>query len=423
MTITNARLSLDAPSPASANVPSRFAGTTISATALQRAVLWLTVFGSCVAFIEPSPFEVMFALLAITFLATRLRFHKLLIPLIALVALYNMGGLISLVPFTNDPKAVMFILISIYMAIAAIVFAAIMLDDTEARMRVVESAWIAAAVIVSITGILGYFNIAGLGSIFSFNQRASGTFKDPNVLGTYLTFPFICLVMGFVLGNRGNTVLRAIAFLIVAAAIFLSFSRGAWALAVLGSGLCITIAFVTSQSTMQRARIIAMSLLGLGAVILLLMLVLSIPDVRELFLQRASFSQSYDSESGGRFDNQARSLPMLLSLPNGFGPYQFRYHFPEDPHNVYINAFASYGWIGGLSYLGLTLVTLIVGWRAAFMRSRYQPMAIAAWTTLFMLILQGYQIDTDHWRHYYILLGIVWGLHTAIMLDRRRSTA
>jgi O-antigen ligase len=391
------------------------------ASALRNVVLFLTMLGSAIAFIEPSPFEVMFALLALTFLATRLSFSLMLAPLIVLLALYNLGGLIALVPFTHDTNAVMFIAISIYMAAAATVFAAIMLEDGERRARIIESGWIIAACIASIAGVLGYFNVAGLGAIFSLNERASGTFKDPNVLGTYLVFPFVCLVLGLVLGNRRFQPLRGFALLVIAAAIFLSFSRGAWGVAVLAAMLAVLLAFVTSPSNFERARIIAVSIAAIGIVIALLMLILSIEEVRDLFLQRFSLEQSYDVQSGGRFDNQAKSIPMLLDRPNGFGPYQFRYYFPEDPHNVYINGFASYGWLGGLAYLALTLATLIVGWRGVLIRSRLQPMLIAAWSCLFCLILQGLTIDTDHWRHYYILLGMVWGLSIASEREARRA--
>ena len=57
---------------------------------------------------------------------------------------------------------------------------------------------------------------------------------------------------------------------------------------------------------------------------------------------------------------------MLLDAPNGFGPLRFRWIFVEDPHNVYINAFASYGWLGGLAYLCLTAATCYAGWRLVF---------------------------------------------------------
>jgi hypothetical protein len=168
---------------------------------------------------------------------------------------------------------------------------------------------------------------------------------------------------------------------------------------------------------------VAMTLAGLAVLTALLMVVLSVDEVRDLFLQRFSLQQSYDVQSGGRFDNQIKSIPMLLERINGFGPYQFRYYFPEDPHNVYVNGFASYGWLGGLGYLGLTIVTLVVGWRGVFLRSSVQTHLIIVWSCLFMLILQGLTIDTDHWRHYYILLGLTWGLYAVAEREQRASLA
>jgi O-antigen ligase len=101
---------------------------------------------------------------------------------------------------------------------------------------------------------------------------------------------------------------------------------------------------------------------------------------------------------------------MLLEMPNGMGPLRFRFHFPEDPHNTYINAFASYGWIGGFAYIALVVVTMIAGWTAVFRRCATQSYAIAIWSVLFITLLQGVQIDIDHWRHVYLMLGLIWGL-------------
>jgi hypothetical protein len=30
-----------------------------------------------------------------------------------------------------------------------------------------------------------------------------------------------------------------------------------------------------------------------------------------------------------------------------------------------------------------------------------------------IFFLQGFQIDIDHWRHVYLMLGMVWGLEAA----------
>ena len=63
-----------------------------------------------------------------------------------------------------------------------------------------------------------------------------------------------------------------------------------------------------------------------------------------------------------------------------------------------------------LSYAALTIVTLVEGWRLVLPRTPLQNEAIAIWSCLFFQILQGLQIDSDHWRHYFLILGVLWGL-------------
>jgi hypothetical protein len=394
-------------------------GMTVSGSMLQRLVLWLTILGSCLVFIEPSPFEVLVVLAGVLFLATGLRFSAKFAPLLLMLCLFNLGGIISLVPWMHETRSVMFILISIYFIFVAVFFACLMLQDTLARIKVIENAWIVAGVLVSIIGAIGYFDIAGTSAIFTVNGRASATFKDPNVLGVFLAAPFVFLVMGFLYGGRRWLLLRLFAFACIAMGILLSFSRGAWIVAISAAGLAVLLSFVLSLSNRHRFRIILLSVVGFGLLVAGLIGALSIPQLNKLFLERASLSQSYDVGSGGRFDNQIKSIPRLIELPNGFGPYRFRYHFPEDPHNVYINAFASYGWLGGFSYLALALATIMIGWRMVLRQSSLQREKIAIWSVLFMLILQGVQIDTDHWRHFWILLGMVWGLYA---LENRRPS-
>ena len=116
-----------------------------------------------------------------------------------------------------------------------------------------------------------------------------------------------------------------------------------------------------------------------------------------------------------RFLNQIHSLPMLLDRPNGFGPLRFRLRFGLDPHSSYVNAFASYGWFGGFMFLTLVGATTFVGFRLALVRSPFQNFALVVWPSLMGLLLQGFQIDIDHWRHVYLLLGMIWGMEAARM--------
>jgi O-Antigen ligase len=385
----------------------------VSRAGFQNAMLWLLGLSGCVVFIEPAPFEVVFALVAIVFAATGLRISILLVPLIALLLLYNLGGAFSLIDVAHDGKAVMFVAISFYMAVMAVVVAAIMSESPQARLDALKRGWALGAVIASIAGIMGYFNVLGTFDLFTRYGRAMGPFKDPNVFGTFLVAPAVFLTMDFLLGRHRRPVIALMMLVIILAGVFFSFSRGAWAVTFGSVALATILTFITTRSAPLRLRIILLAIAGVIGLVLLLSIALQFEKISEIFEQRASLDQSYDQGETGRFGNQRRAIPLLLEQPNGFGPLVFGQIFPEDPHNVYLNAFAAYGWLGGVTYAAMILCTLIVGWRLVFQRTPWQQDSIAVWSALFMLILQGFQIDTDHWRHWYLLLGISWGLVVA----------
>jgi hypothetical protein len=128
--------------------------------------------------------------------------------------------------------------------------------------------------------------------------------------------------------------------------------------------------------------------------------------------------KSYDAGETGRFGNQLNAIPMLLQLPFGFGPYQWSAHFTQAPHNTFLNAFASAGWVGGITYFILIVADIIVGFRTMFFRTPFQPYAITVFACLLAVVLQGVQIDTEHWRHLYWMTGITWGFFAASLTIR-----
>jgi MFS family permease len=385
----------------------------LSTRAIRNGAVWLLFASGFLVFIEPAPFEIAFGLVTLVFLMTGLKISILFMPLILLLITYNIGGGFSLMEVAEETRAIWFVVISVYMAVMAIVIAAIFSEDTGRRLALMKSGYTLAAVIASLAGILGYFDVAGTFDYFTRYGRAMGTFKDPNVFSTFIVLPIVLLVQGFFLGTHKRPLLAGAALLILAAGLFLSFSRGAWGVAVGAVALCLLLSFLTAPSVRLRIRIVLISLFGAGLFICLLAAALQFEAIRATFEIRASLDQDYDQGEMGRFGNQRRSIPMLLDLPNGFGPTLFRDIFIEDPHNTFINAFASYGWLGGISYLTLIAVTLLVGWSLVFRKTPWQDDAIAVWSSFFFLILQGMQIDTDHWRHFYVQLGLTWGLMLA----------
>jgi hypothetical protein len=381
----------------------------ISYAAIKRGVLWLLTACSGLALIEPSPYELVFLLAVFVFAVTGIRFSQKLLPMALLLLLYNIGGTFALIPWMDDAAAVRFTAVSVYLMVTAIFLAAIMADDALGRLDTLRKGYLFAAWFAGFAGILGYFDVGGLGAIFSLYGRASGTFKDPNVLGPFLVLPII-YVLQHILSGRLGLMRGLLVMSVPLAALFLTFSRGAWGNLVAAALLMIALTFLTAPNADRRARIVALTLAALGLLTVALLVALSFENIRSIFEMRASLVQEYDGGVTGRFGNQLRSIPLLLDEPNGFGPLRFRWLFPEDPHNVYINAFASYGWLGGVSWLALMAATCLVGWRLVFQRSPTQNHAIVLWSVLFVTILQGLQIDTDHWRHMYLMLGLVWGV-------------
>lgn len=388
----------------------------VSLASIKRGTLWLLTASSGFALIEPSPYEFFFLLTLFVFALTGIRFSQKLLPMVVLLLLYNIGGIFSLIPWMDEAPSVRFTAVSVYLMITAIFLAAIMAEDPLGRLETLRKGYLFSAWCASLAGIFGYFNIGGLSDVFSYAGRASGTFKDPNVLGPFLVVPITYALQHILIGRLG--LIRG--FLVMSVplmAVLLAFSRGAWGNLAGSALMMVGLMFLTAPDASRRARIVALTLVALGGILAALLIALSFESIRDIFEIRASLNQSYDQGVTGRFGSQLRSLPLLLDAPNGLGPLRFRWHFPEDPHNVYINAFASYGWLGGIAYLGLIVTTCYVGWRLVFTRSPWQNHAIVLWSVLFITILQGVQIDTDHWRHFYLLLGLVWGL-AALSPDR-----
>jgi hypothetical protein len=82
-----------------------------------------------------------------------------------------------------------------------------------------------------------------------------------------------------------------------------------------------------------------------------------------------------------------------------------------------------YGWIGGVSYILLLVATFAVALRTLLIATPWQPYLIATFATLVGMALEGLIIDTDHWRHFFLMLGMIWGLAAATYKFLRQREA
>jgi hypothetical protein len=215
-----------------------------------------------------------------------------------------------------------------------------------------------------------------------------------------------------------------VAFVGIALGLLLSFSRGAWVHFAVSAICMLALMFITAPDTRTRARLTLLSVLAIVIVSGLIVFALSFDVIGDMFKERARLIQPYDAgTSQGRFNLQQVAISAVLDYPFGLGPYEFGRRHGMQQHNTYLQAFLVYGWAGGFAYLALIFITLAVGIRAALARTPWQPYAITALATYIGEVVESFVIDTDHWRHYFLLLGIIWGTFAATMRLRSRGKA
>lgn len=409
-------MAIGAAAPAIDPVRPAFSGV---ATA-QRALLWLAGFCGAIAIVEPSPYEVVILAMTAFFAATGLRLRLVFLPLVGLLFMVNIGYSICAAYLMDQSEIVSWILTSWYMAITAIVFAMVMAEDTLARINALRRGLLAAAMLASLAGLVGYFHlIPGRPDAFTLYGRAAGTFKDPNVLGAFLILPALFALQSVVADPLAKASRSVVVLATISVAVLLSFSRAAWGQLVFTSALLLVLMFLTSTSPAQRTRLVTVAIVSIVVAAVALIVLLSFDSIGNLFKERAALEQSYDAGRFGRFGRYLLGAQMALDLPLGIGPLQFNKYFPEDTHNSYLNAFMSGGWISGICYPALIFPTVALGFRHVFVRVPWQRSYLAVFAAFLGAVGESFIIDTDHWRHFWMMLGLMWGMFAAAWRYRR----
>lgn len=388
---------------------------------LSLLAVWLTMALSGIVFSEPAPVDALAIGLVVLLPAVGLvAFSEGLLVYLALWLVAAAGGFVASGFAVDVHKATVFTAISLYLYVASFVMAAFVAKRPGEHLKLILHGWTFAACIAAAAALIGYFSLLpGAYDLFTKFGRAAGTFKDPNVFGPFLVVPLLYL-LHLVLTRPISKVLGPLllAGLLVLATL-LSFSRGAWitmALAVFAYGY---LAYVTAASVMQRERILALLALGLAALVGVVAVAVQFEQVSELLSDRASLSQSYDVGPEGRFAGQAKALGLVAENPLGLGAGTFTaLHHAEDVHNVYLSVLLNSGWVGGGVYWILTLVTLGLGLMYITKASAMRPVFLVLYAAFAATALEGLIIDTDHWRHFYLIMGLIWGVMFAVPQPR-----
>src|SRR5579864_8222527 len=190
--------------------------------------LWLVGVSGGFVIVEPAPYEFLTIFAMILFLMTGLTLRAGHLPLMFLLIFYNIGFATSLMPVITLEDTAKWTAVSCFLSVTTMFFATALVEDTTRRTQALLHGYTTAAVITSTAAVLAYFRLFPGWDIFIHNLRATATFKDPNVFGPFLILPALIVLQKIMFGRVRGLVADLAVALILVAALFLSFSRGAW---------------------------------------------------------------------------------------------------------------------------------------------------------------------------------------------------
>jgi len=377
---------------------------------IQKAGLALLIAVSSVVYIEPAPYDVLALGMVVFFFASGLKTPRgISTPFLLLLLMYS--GFALSTGFNDIPEAGYKALgIRIYLILTWLLFASLVYRQPKQVMDILWHAYIIAALVAVAWGFLEYFGYISI-ERWEGGLRAKGPFKDPNVYG-----PFIVPAAVFSI-YRSMSSKYALLYLPVAAilmfGILISFSRGAWintalSLTIVGLGV-----MLSKHSKQQVTQVFLIGSISMLFVVAGLVAAVNNKTVASRFEQRTSVAQNYDMQKGGRFDTQKRVLYASLEKPIGFGAGSTQIVFGLEPHNIYLHILAEGGWLAFFGWISFVLVS--VG-RAGntLLQSRELPgNLLIIFACSVGLLVQSFFIDSTHWRHLYLIFGLLWGLTLA----------
>ncbi|MBU1317430.1 MAG: O-antigen ligase family protein [Alphaproteobacteria bacterium] len=357
---------------------------------------------------EPAPYELIMAGQIAVWFLLGLSISRTVGLLLAMLLVFNVGGLLAITVMKDMSGAPLYAAVSIFLAMTSVFYAAV-IESRHQRLTLIFKAWVAAAVITAILGILGYFHAFPGAGAFTRYDRAMGAFQDPNVFGPYLIAPILYLMHRLLTGKLLQSPLPIAGLLVLVLGVFLSFSRAAWGLLAFSSLMLIVIMLLKERTGAFRMKILVLSIAALVLFAVALTIALQFDQVSNLFTTRAKLVQDYDGAHMGRFQRHKIGFLLSMERPLGIGPMELGRMFGEDEHNIWLKSLTTYGWLGFVTYVIMIGWTLATGFRYLLRDRPWQPFLMISWIVILGHCLIGNVIDTDHWRHFYMLLGIIWG--------------
>jgi O-antigen ligase len=368
------------------------------------AAVALGIFLLGVVKIEPAPPDAVFAVvIAVAFVTGRFDLRRVPIVASTTVGVFIALNLLSGVDAVSGSVAARFFAITLYLAVFSLWFASYVNSPGRARLTVV--AYLAIAVVSAVLGaaalnlpLPGRTLFIGNGS-----TRANGLFKDANVFG-----PFLIPIMVILLEERFRPRLlrlaprtNALLLGVLGVGVLFSYSRAAWLNLAFATVVTLTVMVLRRGGGRRALRLLAALLIAAALATAAAELTGSVS-----FIAQRAQVQTYDSE---RFGAQRAGIELVQRHPVGVGPGQFLFHYPVETHSTYVRVLVEQGYLGLLTWLVLSIATLVMALRNAVIgRDTYgigSAALLGAWCGI---MLNSAVVDTLHWRHLWLVAALIW---------------
>lgn len=350
---------------------------------------------------DPAPVDAVFALLIAA--TTVMRPVRPRVPSFVALPLWAFV-IVSILSMTNAvglQRALEFEGITIYMIILAVWLSWAFTQKSWVSLAV--KTYIVVAAVAGLLGPVALYLPLPARNIFLSGARAEGLFKDPNVYSAFLVPAAIILLEEVTTARLLEWRRRVVValFALVSIGIVVAYSRAAWLNYVIGVTTLIVVQAVRRRGLRAAVRSAGL-LLVCGCVGFLLLLVTG----SLAFLKERSHLQRYDSQ---RFANQTSAFSDMTRHVFGFGPGQTEIRLPISTHSAFARAAFEQG------LLGLVTIALVIGGTlvcAIWLVGRTTDVNGVGTAALLGIwlgqVANGFFIDTVHWRHFWIVAGLIW---------------
>lgn len=376
-----------------------------------------------IAIVEPSPSDFIF--IAIIILAFKLRIMNIrklrgnklvfkgILGFIALnvISILRAGNIFSSIKYTTITVYLLMLAIVIFLYEPKKVFNRDLglqgegYETNDSKYMLIFNAYVIGSTVSAVLGIIGYFGIMSEWLTYD-PYRTQGLFKDPNVFGPFLVPALVILIDDIKKKKviRSKTYVHILLLLTNALGILLSFSRSAWACAL----LAVATYFILNIKKENLIKAVY-TCVGLALFMGLLWLILPDGNFKDFIAERANL-QLYDSE---RFSVQRVGLELGYDKIIGYGPGQYenvvekRIGFQHSAHSLYVRTILESGSLSLILFLiaiGKIIISLIEAERHCKTRLIVNYSVLAS--IMVSLMVNGIVIDTIHWRHFWLFIGI-----------------